>query len=87
MTTKEIQNKFGSNAIISVRHGVFTLKKSYFWGITKDSRDVMEPIVKSIIPNAKIIDAGNHFHAFVGGAKPGTAKDSYFWIKFTVKSE
>lgn len=87
MNAKEIKAKFGPDAIISVRNGVFTLKKSYFWGFTRSGRDVLEPVVKKHVPNAVIVDSGNHFHAFVGSAKAGSAQDSYFWIKFTVPQE
>ena len=63
--------------------GVFRYHQSYFYGVTK-SADALVNRVKEKIPNAIIIDSGNHFHEFVGGAKSGSAQDSYLWVKFTV---
>ena len=47
-----------------------------------------QPLVAKVtekIPNAIIIDSGNHDHNFVGGANSGSAQDSFLWVKFTVK--
>ena len=69
--------------VISFRQNIFTAKKSYYWGITQSGEKFADK-VKELQPNATIIDFGNHFAPFHGGAKPGTAKDSYFWVKFTI---
>ena len=84
MKLKDIKKKLrGTINTISSKGGVFTVKKSYFWGATKCGSTLADK-VKSIIPEAAIEDYGNHFHHFVGGAKPGSKQDSYLWVKFKV---
>ncbi len=68
----------------SFKSGIYTIKRSYYWGISKTGETLSEKVTKTI-PNANIIDYGNHWHAFVGGAKTGGPQDSYLWVKFTVK--
>jgi hypothetical protein len=46
--------------------------------------DKLAKLVKSKIPWARIIDTGDHWHAFVGGAKSGTSRDSYMYVKFEI---
>ena len=82
MTTKHIKEAVGNVvSTLSSRGGVFTAKKSYFWGICGDGSGLADKI-KSLVPTAEIVDYGNHYHSFVGGAKPGSPQDSYFWVKF-----
>ena len=69
--------------VISVRKGIYTVKTGFFYRNSL-SPDVMKQKVLSKIPSATILDAGEHWHAFVGGAKPGSAQDSYMWVKFTI---
>jgi len=84
MKTKEVKEKLSSIAdVLSVRGGIYTAKKSYFWGFGKDGSEFADKI-KKIIPEAKIEDYGNHWHPFVGGAKPGSSKDSYLFCKFSI---
>jgi len=86
MKIKDIKEKLrGKINTISSKGGVFTAKKSYFWGATKDG-SVLADKIQSAIPEAVIEDCGNHFHHFVGGAKPGSSQDSYLWCKFTIKA-
>ena len=84
MTSKEVREILNHNFnVISVRHGIFTAKKSYYWGVTK-SADVYADKVKELIPKAEILECGNHWAPFRGGAKAGGPQDSYFWVKFKV---
>jgi hypothetical protein len=83
MTAKEVRKKLSSFDTFSFRNNVFTVKKSYYWGFSK-SGETYANKVKEIIPEAKIIDFGNHFASFKGGAKAGSAGDSYFYVKFTI---
>ena len=71
---------------ISVRNGVYTIKKSYFYGFGKDGSELAKK-VESKLDNAVVIDYGNHWHPFVGGAKPGSSKDSYLFCKFYIKAK
>lgn len=85
MKTKDIKDKLGRYAdVVSVRNGIYTVKKSYFWGSMKDGSELALN-VQTILPKVKVIDYGNHFHHFVGGAKPGSSKDSYYYCKFKLK--
>ncbi len=82
MNTKQVREVLKNHInTLSFRQGIFTVKKSYFWGFTDDGSALADKI-KKLLPNTNIVDYGNHFHDFVGGAKPGSLKDSYFWVKF-----
>ena len=82
MSTKQVREVVSNVAdTLSVRQGVFTVKKSYYWGVTQGGSALADKI-KSLLPEAFILDYGNHYHGFVGGAKSGSSKDSYFWVKF-----
>lgn len=84
MKPTEIKNALSHSAdVVSYSKGVYTAKKSYFWGFTQDGSSFADKIV-NMIPNAVMLDYGNHYHGFVGGAKTGGPKDSYFYVKFTV---
>lgn len=82
MKPKDIKALF--KGPISYHKGKFTLKRSYYWGITRSGLDVLEPVVREKVPDAVVVGWGNHYHGFVGGAKSGSAQDSYYWISFTV---
>jgi hypothetical protein len=82
MTTKEVSTLL-QREHVRKSGGVFTYWVSYFWGVHRDA-DALVNHVKTKIPSARILDSGNHFHAFNGGAKSGSSKDSYLWVKFTV---
>ena len=82
MKTKDIKEKLGHMVdVVSFRQGVFTVKKGYFWGASKDGSELRDKVVGKI-PNIEVIDYGNHYHEFVGGARPGSSRDSYWWVKF-----
>lgn len=69
----------------SFRKGEYMIKKSYYWGITSDGSTLANK-VKKIIPEAEVIDYGNHWHPFVGGAKCGSPQDSYLYCKFKLQN-
>ena len=80
MTTNEIKTALNPT-VLSFRKGVYTAKWSYFY-----SSQAPDPVARILahFPNAKIVDNGNHFHGFVGGAQSGGPQDSYKWAKFTI---
>ena len=80
MKTKEIEQLGFKN--VSLHKGIFTVKKSYFYTNEMTTEGIFAEIQKKI-PTAKLVDSGNHWHAFVGGAKSGSTQDSYMWVKFT----
>jgi hypothetical protein len=82
MKTKDIKVRLNDQVdVVSFRDGIFTVKKSYYWGVSKDGSNLAD-MVKKFIPEATILDYGNHYHGFVGGAKSGSPQDSYWWVKF-----
>lgn len=84
MTTKEVRERLSMTFdTFSFRNNVFTVKKGYYWGVTKSGETYADK-VKEVIPEAKIIDFGNHFAPFNGKARTGSAGDSYFYVKFTI---
>jgi hypothetical protein len=85
MNPSEVREKLKSvTGIVSFTKGIYTAKKSYYWGITKSGSEFADK-VKAALPEAEILEHGNHYHAFCGGAKSGSAKDSYYWVTFKMK--
>jgi hypothetical protein len=80
MKNSEIQERLSADTL-SKKAGVYTARWGYYWGITKPS-DPYADRVKERIPNATILEHGNHFAPFRGGAPVG--KQSHFWVKFTI---
>lgn len=72
--------------VASFKDGIYTVKDSYYWGVSKSGEQKVQK-VKEIYPNAEIIDYGNHYHGFVGGVRPGSSQDSYYWVKFKLPNE
>jgi hypothetical protein len=70
--------------VISEAAGVVTVKHSYVFGLSKNG-DKERDIVLRIIPNAKIIDYGNHYRRESGTVMDGSSKDSYIYVKFTIE--
>jgi len=71
---------------LSVRKGVYTAKRSYYFGIFSDGTGLKDAVLKAF-PKAAIVDFGNHYHEFIGAAKAGGPKDSYHWVKFKLPQE
>ncbi len=82
MTTKQVAELLGTTDIRKSK-GAFKFYRSYFYrhGMTPEH---LVNKVKEKIPNAVILDSGDHWAPFNGGAKSGSAKDSYLWVTFTV---
>lgn len=81
MTTKEVAALLGTKHV-KKHKGQFKYWVSYYWHAPE--ADKLAASVKAKIPQAVITDSGTHFHAFVGGASSGSAKDSYSWVTFTL---
>jgi hypothetical protein len=80
---KEMLSLAGIHAdVVSVKNGVYTAKRSYFYGGGKALDALRDGVSK--MSNLTMTDSGDHWHAFVGSAKPGSAKDSYVWVSFTI---
>ena len=82
--TKQIKQTLGRIFdTFSSKGGVYTIKKSYFYGFGKDGSALVDKVQQKL-PQAVIVDYGNHWHPFVGGAKPGSTKDSFYFCKFKI---
>ncbi len=82
MKLEELKMKLGCT-VLSVRKGVYTAKWSYFYRHGRTPEGLAE-VVLAKFPNASIIEKGDHWHGFVGGARAGSAQDSYMWVRFTL---
>jgi hypothetical protein len=80
MKTEEIRKTIHAN-VLSLYKGTYTAKWCYFYrnGMTQEK---YIDRIKGKFPNAKILESGDHWHSFVGGAKAGSSQDSYIWVKF-----
>lgn len=84
MTSKQVAERLGVNEkYVRKSKGMYRYHQSYYWGLLNDPKRLLD-LVKLNIPTAVIVDSGNHYHDFVGGAESGSAKDSFMWVKFTV---
>ena len=85
MKRSEIRKVVAENCNTFTFHkdGTITAKWSYFYRMGHTPEKYAEKI-KAIFPTATIVETGDHFHAFVGGAKTGSACDSYMWVHFQV---
>ena len=84
MTLSEIKKALDTNHVSRKKDGSYRYWVSYFYSNGLSSEKLVEA-VKREIPNAVIIDNGDHWHDFVGGAKSGTARDSFMYVIFEVK--
>lgn len=84
MKTAEIAKLLDSNTKhVRKYKGVYRYHLSYYYRHGNTPQEMVE-FVKSKIPSVEVIGCGDHMHAFVGGAKSGSAKDSFMWVTFTV---
>lgn len=88
MTIKEITELLLDNGFDFVKNKSKFIEtgQSYYYtnGLTPEK---LENRLKEVFPNATIIESGDHFHSFVGGAESGSAKDSYMYVRFTINNQ
>jgi len=87
MTKKQLIEKLDLDENhVKASKGTFTIFRSFFYGGGKQDQMKLKLIAKAHDAGVKIniIDSGSHWHAFVGGAKSGSAQDSYDYVKFEV---
>lgn len=85
MTTKQVSALLKTEDIRKNK-GVFTYWSSYFFRTQGRSEDKLKQDVLRYVPNAVVIDSGDHYHGFVESAASGSPKDSFFWVKFQILS-
>jgi len=82
MTIKQVEEAMSDarvNKISKLRNGNF---KAYFGYHYTNSQTVeqKEELVKKYLPNAEIIDSGDNWAPFKGGAP--IQRQSHFWVEF-----
>jgi hypothetical protein len=86
--TRDIRERVENlGAIVTIhRNGSITAKWTYFYRGGRSAESCVEKICGEFgREKVTIIDSGDHWHVFVGGAKAGGPKDSYFWVHFAVR--
>ena len=87
MTTKEIRERLEGRVAFSSlsRKGeVFTLRRGFFYTHGFTAEKYCEQ-VKTVFPTAVIVDSGEIWKPFRGGAK--VSAQSYFYVSFYVQKE
>ena len=76
---------------VKASKGNFIYFESFFYGIFSDKstkmKDKIENKAKENNIKIEIVDFSCHYHDFIGGSKPGSAKDSYHYVTFKVLDE
>ena len=84
MTTNEAATKLGINSKYLKKYkGQFKYWRSFFYRGQGTSHGLVD-FIKAKIPTAEITNHGEHWHEFVGGAKSGSAQDSFWWVTFKI---
>lgn len=88
LTIKEIRQKVQDNfacsddtTCVTFRNGIFTVRDSFFYRHGKDETVLVNQVL-GVFPDADIIDAGEVWKAFRGGAN--VKNQSHWWVQFTV---
>ena len=90
-TIKEVRRALAENGVCDTigknKAGNFIARRGYFYhhGMTPESTESMAADVKTALPNAKIVNSGDHYAAFRGGAS--TAQGSHLWVEFTFPTD
>ena len=79
-TLKDVKEKLSFDTY-SVKNGIFTVRKSFFYTMGKRSSDYVAK-VKTAFPNAEIVDFGEVWKTFRGGSS--VANGSHWYVKFSV---
>lgn len=81
MTTKDVREKLvGYVDTVSHKGGVFTVRRGFFYTHGNTAAKLAN-VIKTMIPTATIIDSGEVWKNFRGGAS--TRDGSHWWVKFT----
>lgn len=78
-TINDVRNRLSADTI-SKRNGVFTVRMGFFYSHGRTAENLVAA-VKSALPTAVILDSGEVWKAFRGGAS--TANQSHWWVTFT----
>lgn len=78
MKTNDIKDMLDADTI-SKKGDVYTIRREFFYSHGGSSEGLANK-VKKVFPNAVIVDHGEHWAAFRGGAS--VAQSSHWWVKF-----
>lgn len=78
MTLKELKAKSGIDSI-SCKDGIYTARIGFYYQHGR-SAEWMRKRVQDSLPEAEIIDAGEKYATFSGGAP--LSRQSHWWCKF-----
>ncbi len=81
MTLAQIKNKIYGVDTISVRGGVYTVRRGFFYTSGKTSNEIALRVARAL-PEATILGHGEVWKDFRGGAP--VAQQSHWWVKFTL---
>lgn len=65
----------------SVRGGIYTIRRGFFYTMGKSSYDLKEAVVAAF-PDATILEHGEVWKPFIGGAS--VRRQSHWFVKFTL---
>ena len=90
MKKKQLQEILGWTCVVNSKKELNTFRgfKSFFYRHGMDSQKLSDQVVAKLTEagvKVTVIDRGEHWHGFVGGAKSGGPMDSYFWVIFKVE--
>lgn len=69
---------------ISIRKGIYTARRGYFYSMG-GSADKFAARVQAAFPSAHIIEKGDHWTPFNGGAS--LARSTHWFVKFTLEDK
>lgn len=80
----KVLTHFGSSFsfIHAKRGGEVKVGKGFFYRSQQTTSDRMMREVKTYLPDAEMVDEGENWAAFRGGAEPGSKHDSYTYVTF-----
>ena len=89
MTAAKLQEILEANGcspdlVSRKKDGTFRVVRGYFYRHNMDSQKWGERVMAALskpgpdVIGASLVDTCDHWHGFVGGAKTGSAQDSYF---------
>ncbi len=79
MTVKQIKENIMADEV-TYSKGVFTARTGFFYQSGRSVQNLIER-VKEVVPNATILESGEQYRQFRGGASLRTS--SHWFVKFT----
>jgi hypothetical protein len=81
MKLQQMREALMVDQVARQKDGTYLARKGYFYHHGQTSEKLAERVAAAL-PGVTVLDHGDHFAAFRGGAP--LAKSSHFWVRFTV---